>query len=113
MEEGYVSNARTGNEVPQREQNTLRAGATYGDAEQTDNGLRLPYAPDWAGSRPLGGGVDGAYCGSGVINSIDAGGLEYSGVCAVNARSAVSRSSSVKAPVVRQNSTTLSFGSFT
>ncbi|MFK7977614.1 MAG: TonB-dependent receptor [Halioglobus sp.] len=26
------------------------ASATYGDAEQTDNGLRLPYAPEWSGS---------------------------------------------------------------
>ena len=34
---------------------TLGAGATYADAEQTDNNLRLPYAPKWSAS------LDGHY----------------------------------------------------
>lgn len=29
------------------------ASATYGDAEQKDNGLRLPYAPEWSASLDL------------------------------------------------------------
>lgn len=31
----------------------LGASATYADAEQTDNAMRLPYAPDWAASFTL------------------------------------------------------------
>lgn len=45
------------------------ASATYGDAEQTDNGLRLPYAPEWSASVDV--HYDRAITSAGLVLSVD------------------------------------------